>query len=117
MSRSPIDEIVREGARRMLEAALRAEVAAYVERFADQLNQDGRKLLVRNGYHNERQVLTAAGAVTVKAPRVSDKRVDAESGERQRFSSAILPAWARKSPQVTEVLPLLYLISTKPSSR
>ena len=101
----------------MLEAALRAEVAAYVERFADQLNQDGRKLLVRNGYHNERQVLTAAGAVTVKAPRVSDKRVDAESGERQRFSSAILPAWARKSPQVTEVLPLLYLISTKPSSR
>jgi putative transposase len=109
VSRSPIDEIVREGARRMLEAALRAEVAAYVERFADQLDQDGRKLVVRNGYHNERQVLTAAGAVRVKAPRVSDKRVDAESGERQRFSSAILPAWARKSPQVTEVLPLLYL--------
>jgi transposase-like protein len=109
VSRSPIDEIVREGARQMLEAALRAEVAAYVERFTDQLDQDGRKLVVRNGYHNERQVLTAAGAVTVRAPRVNDKRVDADSGERQRFSSAILPAWARKSPQVTEVLPLLYL--------
>jgi putative transposase len=109
VSRSPIDEIVREGARQMLEAALRAEVAAYVERFADQLDEDGRKLVVRNGYHNERQVLTAAGAVTVTAPRVNDKRVDPESGERQRFSSAILPAWARKSPQVTEVLPLLYL--------
>ena len=93
----------------MLEAALRAEVAAYIERFADQLDENGRKLLVRNGYHNERLVLTAAGAVTVKAPRVNDKRVDPESGERQRFSSAILPAWARKSPQVTEVLPLLYL--------
>lgn len=53
--------------------------------------------------------MTAAGAVTVTAPRVNDKRVDPESGERQRFSSAILPAWARKSPQVTEVLPLLYL--------
>jgi putative transposase len=69
VSRSPIDEVVREGARRMPEAALRAEVAAYVEQFADQLDQDGRKLLVRNGYYNERQVLTAAGAVTVKAPR------------------------------------------------
>jgi len=54
-------------------------------------------------------VLTAAGAVTVRAPRVNDKRVDPDSGERQRFSSAILPAWARKSPQVSEVLPLLYL--------
>jgi putative transposase len=54
-------------------------------------------------------VLTAAGAVTVRAPRVNDKRVDPETGERQRFSSAILPAWARKSPEMTEVLPLLYL--------
>lgn len=93
----------------MLEAALRAEVAAYVERFADQLDENGRKLVVCNGYHNERQVMTAAGTVTVTAPRVNDKRVDPESGERQRFSSAILPAWARKSPQVIEVLPLLYL--------
>jgi len=53
--------------------------------------------------------LTAAGAVTVRAPRVNDRRVDPDSGERQRFSSAILPAWARKSPQISEVLPLLYL--------
>jgi hypothetical protein len=47
--------------------------------------------------------------VTVKAPRVNDKRIDADTGERQRFSSATLPAWARKSPRVSEVLPLLYL--------
>ena len=60
VSRSPIDEIVREGARQMLEAALRAEVAAYIERFAGQLHEDGRKLVVRNGYHSERQVLSAA---------------------------------------------------------
>jgi transposase-like protein len=106
---SLLDEIVRDGARQMLEAALKAEVAAYVERFADHLDDTGRRLVVRNGYHNEREVLTAAGAVTVRAPRVNDKRVDPDSGERQRFSSAILPAWARKSPQVTEVLPLLYL--------
>lgn len=61
----------------MLEASLRAEVAVYVERFADQVDENGRKLAVRHGYHNERQVLTAAGAVTVKAPRVNDKCIDA----------------------------------------
>jgi putative transposase len=54
-------------------------------------------------------VLTAAGAVMVTAPRVNDKPIDPDTGERQRFSSAILPAWLRKSPQVSEVLPLLYL--------
>jgi putative transposase len=107
--RSLLDEIVRDGARQMLAAALRAEVAAYVEQFADQLDEHGRRLVVRNGYHDEREVLTAAGAITVTAPRVNDKRVDPDTGERQRFSSAILPAWARKSPQMTEVLPLLYL--------
>ncbi|MEV0297089.1 IS256 family transposase [Nocardia sp. NPDC050710] len=108
-TRSLLDEIVRDGARQMLAAALKAEVAAYVAQFADQLDENGHRLVVRNGYHAEREVLTAAGAVAVRAPRVNDKRVDPESGERQRFSSAILPAWARKSPQVTEVLPLLYL--------
>lgn len=65
--------------------------------------------MVRNGYHAEREVLTSAGAIAVKAPRINDKRTAPGSGERKRFSSAILPAWARKSSQVSEVLPLLYL--------
>ena len=104
-----LDEIVRDGARAMLAAALQAEVAAYVDAYAGQLDADGRRLVVRNGYHAERVVTTAAGAVTVRAPRVNDKRVDEQTGERARFASAILPAWARKSPTVAEVLPLLYL--------
>ncbi|MCW2685342.1 MAG: transposase, partial [Mycobacterium sp.] len=108
-SRSLLDEIVRDGARQMLAAALAAEVAAYVDQFSDQVDEDGRRLVVRNGHHHQRDVLTAAGAVSVRAPRVNDRRVDPDTGERQRFSSAILPAWARKSPQMTEVLPLLYL--------
>lgn len=107
--RSLLDEIVRDGARQMLAAALRAEVAAYIDAHVGEVDENGRRLVVRNGYHQEREVLTAAGAVTVTAPRVNDKRIDADSGERQRFSSAILPAWARKSPQMSEVLPLLYL--------
>ena len=105
---SLLDEIVRDGARQMLAAALQAEVAAYIEAHVHEVDEDGRRLVVRNGYHGERDVMTAAGAVRVRAPRVNDKRVD-EHGERQRFSSAILPAWARKSPQIAEVLPLLYL--------
>jgi putative transposase len=107
--RSVIDEIVREGARAMLAAALRAEVAAYVEAHADQVDQDGRRLVVRNGYAQPREVLTSSGAVEVVAPRVNDKRVDEATGERRRFASAILPPWCRKSPKVNEVLPLLYL--------
>ncbi|MCV7186859.1 transposase, partial [Mycolicibacterium thermoresistibile] len=99
--RSLLDEIVRDGARQMLAAALQAEVAAYVAQYADQLDENGHRLVVRNGYHQPREVLTAAGAVQVKAPRVNDKRVDPDTGERKRFSSAILPAWARKSPQMS----------------
>ena len=105
---SLIDEIVRDGARRMLAAALEAEVAAYIAAHAVELDEQGRRLVVRNGHAKPRQVLTSAGAVEVAAPRVNDKRVD-ETGERRRFASAILPAWCRKSPQVNEVLPLLYL--------
>ena len=104
-----LDEIVRDGARVMLAAALQAEVAAYVESQADQLDENGHRLVVRNGYHAEREVTTGAGAVPVRAPRVNDRRTDPVTGERLRFSSAILPAWARKSPKVAEVLPLLYL--------
>jgi transposase-like protein len=106
---SLIDQIVRDGARRMLAAALEAEVAAYIDAHADQLDEHGRRLVVRNGHAVPRQVLTSAGAVGVRAPRVNDKRVDEATGQRRRYVSAILPAWCRKSPKVTEVLPLLYL--------
>ena len=108
-SPSLIDEIVREGARRMLAEALQAEVDAYIARFADERGEDGRRLVVRNGYHQSREVLTSAGAVEVTVPRVNDKGTDQATGERRRFASAILPPWARKTPKVTEVLPLLYL--------
>ena len=104
-----MDELVRDGARKMLVAALQAEVAAYIDQFADARDEDGHRLVVRNGYHQQRDVLTGAGAITVTAPRVNDKRVNPGTNARQRFSSTILAAWSRKSPKVAEVLPLLYL--------
>jgi transposase-like protein len=106
---SLIDELVRDGARRMLAAALEAEVAAYIDAHADQLDEHGHRLVVRNGHAVARRVLTSAGAVEVRAPRVNDKRVDEATGQRHRYASVILPAWCRKSPKVTDVLPLLYL--------
>jgi putative transposase len=106
---SLLDDIVREGARRMLAAALEAEVDQYIAELADHRDENGRRLVVRNGRHRPRDVTTAAGAVEVCAPRVNDKRVDEETGERKRFSSKILAPWCRKSPKVSEVLPLLYL--------
>lgn len=110
VSPSLIDEIVREGARRMPAEALQAEADACIAQFTDQRDEAGRRLVVvRDGYRRPREVLTSAGAVEVRAPRVNDKRTDPATGERRRFASAILPPWCRKTAKVTEVLPLLYL--------
>ena len=104
-----LDELAREGARRMLAAALEAEVDDYLVAHAAERDERGRRLVVRNGHARQREVLTAAGAVAVRAPRVDDRRTDPMSGERVRFRSVILPPWCRTSPKVAEVLPLLYL--------
>ena len=104
-----LDEIVREGARRMLAAALEAEVAGYVEALAGELDEEGHRLVVRNGHAEARTITTGAGGIEIEAPRVDDRRVDPETGERCRFRSAIVPPWCRKSPKVAEVLPLMYL--------
>ena len=103
-----LDELAREGARRMIAAALRAEADEYVARYEDEIDDEGHLLVVRNGRARERKVTIGAGTIPVRAPRVNDKRVD-EEGERQRFSSRILPAYARRSPKVGEVIPILYL--------
>jgi putative transposase len=107
--RVTLDELAREGARRMIVTALEAEVADYIERFADERDEDGKRLVVRNGHARERKVTVGSGTVAVRTPRVNDQRVDEDSGERQRFSSKILPAYARRSPKVNDVLPVLYL--------
>ena len=75
-SGSLIDELVREGARRMLAKAVQAEGEAYLARFRDELDEHGHRLVVRNGYHQPREMTTAAGPVEVRMSRVNDKRVD-----------------------------------------
>jgi transposase-like protein len=104
-----LDEIACQGAQKMLACALEAEVDAYVRAARSERDENGRALVVRNGYARSRQVMCGSGAIEVRAPRVNDKRVHQESGQRMRFRSAILPPYMRRSPKVTEVLPLLYL--------
>src|ERR1019366_9908588 len=104
-----LDELAREGARRMIAVALKAEAEEYVERFSDELDGDGRREVVRNGRARERRVTVGSGTIALRAPRVNDKRIEENSGERQRYSSRILPAYARRSPKVGEVIPILYL--------
>ncbi len=108
MSLATLDEIVREGARKMLVAALREEADAYVGRFSNEVDELGHRLVRRNGVGRERSVQTTSGTLPVRAPRVDDRRID-ESGEKATFRSSILPPWCKKSPQVAEALPLLYL--------
>jgi len=103
-----LDELAREGARRMLQMALEIEVDAYLEAHREDRDGSGHALVVRNGKSRARRVTVGAGTFSVQAPRVNDRRVD-EEGQRQRFRSRILPPYMRRSPKVAEVLPILYL--------
>jgi putative transposase len=98
-----LDELCRLAAQEMLKVALLAERRAYLDAHADLVDGTGKRLVVGNGYAKERDVTTGAGMVEVKAPRVDDRR------KGQHYRSVILPAYMRKSPKVTEVLPVLYL--------
>lgn len=100
---------VRVGAQQILGVSLQLECYAYGDAHSGEVGQYGRQFVVRIHYHEPLQVTTVAGAVSVHQPRSVDKRTDDTTGKPRRFVSAILPAWARKSPQVSEELPLLYL--------
>jgi transposase-like protein len=104
---SDLDEIAREGARRMLAQALEAEVGDYIARNQER-DENGRARVVRNGKARARKVTLGSGTIEVRAPRVDDRREDADRG-RHRFRSEILPPYMRRSPKVAEVLPILYL--------
>ena len=103
----PLTEVLRNGARALLSQAVEAEVAALLNRHADQLTDDGRQRLVRHGHLPEREIVTGIGPVAVRCPRVRDRVGD--GSERIRFSSAILPPYARRSKSLEVLIPILYL--------
>jgi putative transposase len=103
----PLTEVLRNGARALLSQAVEAEVATLLNRHADKLTDDGRQRLVRHGHLPEREIVTGIGPVAVRCPRVRDRVGD--GSERIRFSSAILPPYARRSKSLDVLIPILYL--------
>ena len=106
--RSELDEVLRDGARRMLLQAVETEAAAYIDAHHDEIDEHGRRLVVRNGQANERTLVSGVGTLKVRAPRVNDRRVD-EEGNKFRFTSQILPPYLRRTKSVEELIPWLYL--------
>jgi putative transposase len=104
----PLLAVLREGARRMLMQAIEAEVEAFLAGHADLTDAQGRCRLVRNGHAPERQIQTGIGPLGVRRPKLRD-RGGAGSGEPIRFTSAILPAYLRRTRNIEELLPWLYL--------
>jgi transposase-like protein len=105
----PLTEIAREGARRMLGEALKAEADAFVASFAGDLLPDGRQRIVRHGYGPKRSVQTGIGAIDVRRPKVRDRHPDITEAGKLRFTSNILPKWARRTKSLDALLPVLYL--------
>ncbi|GAB7549369.1 IS256 family transposase [Cupriavidus sp. 8B] len=99
-----LDELIRRGARRVIQEAIEVELAELLEQFSNVKTLSGQRAVVRNGYLPEREVLTGAGPIAVKVPKVRDR-----SGSGVKFNSAIVPPYVRKSPRVSAALPWLYL--------
>jgi putative transposase len=103
-----IDDILRDGARRALQAAIEREVEDYIQRHSQHVDDQGHRLVVRNGHHPARKIQSGNGPIEVHQPRVNDKRVD-EQGNRFHFTSRILPPYLRKTKAIEELVPWLYL--------
>ena len=100
---SLLEEIIREGARKVLQAAIEHEVGAYIDMFKELKDETGKRMVVRHGFLPERDLLTGIGPLSIKQPRVRDKR------EGKSFTSAILPRYMRRVPSLDNLIPVLYL--------
>ena len=105
--RSPLDELVHEGARRMLQSAIDAEVESFISQHDQRRDESGRRLVVKNGSLPAREILTGAGAIEVQQGRVRDNTRDPDS--RVEFTPSILPAYLRRTDAIEELIPWLYL--------
>jgi putative transposase len=104
----PLTTVLRRGARRLLAQAIEAEAEAFLASMKDMRLADGRERIVRHGHGPERLVQTGIGPVAVRRVKLRDRGADAD-GARIRFTSALLPRWARRTRSLDAVLPILYL--------
>jgi len=104
---SVLDEVVRRGAQKMLETALKLEVDEFCQSHDEKRDESGRRLVTRNGYNQSRNIVTGAGQLAIQTPRVDD-RVLAEAG-KPRFKSSLVPPYLRRTKNIEELVPVLYL--------
>jgi len=103
----PLDEIVRTGAQKMLQKALEIEADLFIERYQYILDDASNRLIVRNGHSKPRNIVTGAGQIEVQTPRVDDRALEAHN--ETRFKSSIVPPYLRRTKNIDELLPVLYL--------
>ncbi len=100
----PLTELLRQGAKRLIQQAIEAELEEMLVQYAQVRDEQGRRAVVRNGYHPEREILTGIGPVAVKVPKVWSRH-----GEPVVFHSSLVPPYIRKAKRVAAALPWLYL--------
>ena len=105
-SPDPLTELLRSGARDLIQQAVEAELSVLLETHSEDRSQGGRARLVSHGHLPKHEVMTGIGAVPVKVPRVRDR---GDTAEKIRFTSTILPPYLRKAKYIEELLPWLYL--------
>lgn len=106
---SSLGEIVREGAEKLVKQAVMAEFENFMGQYGTLKAENGKQLIVRNGYHKERRVMTSAGNINVKIPRAADRREGNGKNERVHFRSALIPPYLRRARDMDEFIPYLYL--------
>lgn len=105
--RSPLDELIREGARKMLQEAIHAEVEAFIDEHRHRCDEQGRRLVIKNGHLPAREILTGAGPIQVQQGRVRDNTAHREA--RVEFTPSVLPTYLRRTAAIEELIPWLYL--------
>jgi len=105
----PLWELARQGAREMLQKALEAEVGEFIDAHRELRLEDGRQRVTRNGHHRERSIQTGVGGLEVKVPRARDRDPEAGDEDRIEFTSSLVPPYLRRSRNMEELLPVLYL--------
>jgi len=104
----PLDEIVRQGAKEMLKKALEIEINSFIEKFQYLLDDEGNRSVVRNGYNNARKIVTGAGQLEIETPRVDDRVLGKH--DEMRFKSTLIPPYLRRTANINELIPVLYLV-------
>ena len=104
---SVLEQVAREGARKMLQLALENEVKEFIAKYSNIADENGKKVVTKNGYMRSREIVTGMGPLPIKQPRIDDRNLKGYSGER--FTSNILPRYLRRMPSIDNLIPVLYL--------